>query len=71
MVYSSYTLQKYSDIVLHTMARETQFRTEAMTSRIAQLAVVDALIASLALRDYESAVDTIRKTSEVLSIKRY
>ncbi|MCP1676685.1 DNA-binding MurR/RpiR family transcriptional regulator [Natronocella acetinitrilica] len=64
-------IQAYADIVLYTMARETQFRTEAMTSRIAQLAVVDALIAALALRDYEGAADTIRRTSEVLSIKRY
>lgn len=64
-------IQAYTDIVLYTMARETQFRTEAMTSRIAQLAVVDALIAALALRDYERSADTIRRTSEVLSIKRY
>ena len=64
-------IQAYTDIVLYTMARETQFRTEAMTSRIAQLAVVDALIAGLALRDYEGAAATIRRTSEVLSIKRY
>lgn len=42
-------LLAYTDIVLNTLARETQFRTEAMTSRIAQLAIVDALIACLAL----------------------
>ena len=53
------------------MARETQFRTEAMTSRIAQLAIVDALIACLALATYDRAVDTIAHTFEVLADKRY
>jgi RpiR family carbohydrate utilization transcriptional regulator len=63
-------IQNYADVVLHTMARETRFRTEAMTSRIAQLAIVDALIAALALATYDTAVDTIAKTFDVLSIKR-
>lgn len=63
-------LLAYSDIVLNTLARETQFRTEAMTSRIAQLAIVDALIACLALADYERSTATIARTFEVLSTKR-
>jgi RpiR family carbohydrate utilization transcriptional regulator len=64
-------IQSYADVVLHTMARETEFRTEAMTSRIAQLAIVDTLIACLAMADYDKAVDTIRRTFEVLSVKRF
>lgn len=64
-------LLRYTDIVLQTMARETRFRTEAMTSRIAQLAIVDALIACVALRSYNKSVETIGKTFEVLSTKRY
>tara|TARA_R110002020_G_scaffold19053_1_gene66100 strand:+ start:1956 stop:2828 length:873 start_codon:yes stop_codon:yes gene_type:complete len=63
-------LLAHADIVLNTLARETQFRTEAMTSRIAQLAVIDALIAALALADYDRAVETIGKTFDVLSTKR-
>jgi RpiR family transcriptional regulator, carbohydrate utilization regulator len=63
-------LLSHTDIVLHTLARETQFRTEAMTSRIAQLAVIDTLIAALALADYDRAVATIDKTFDVLSVKR-
>jgi DNA-binding MurR/RpiR family transcriptional regulator len=69
--YGKSPLVAHSDIVLHTMARETQFRTEAMTSRIAQLAIVDALIACLALATYDRAVDTIAHTFEVLADKRY
>lgn len=64
-------IQAYADIVLFTMARETRFRTEAMTSRIAQFCVVDALIAGLALADYDHATDVLRKTFDVLSIKRF
>lgn len=64
-------IQAYADIVLFTMARETRFRTEAMTSRIAQLCVVDALIAGLALADYDHATDVLKKTFDVLSIKRF
>lgn len=69
--YGKSPLLTHADIVLHTMAKETQFRTEAMTSRIAQLAVVDALIASLALATYDRSVDTIARTFDVLSTKRF
>lgn len=63
-------LLAHTDIVLNTLARETQFRTEAMTSRIAQLAIVDALIACLALADYDRSVSTLARTFEVLATKR-
>lgn len=64
-------IQAFCDLVLFTMARETNFRTEAMTSRLAQLAIIDALIACLALSDYDQSVATLRKTFDVLSLKRY
>jgi DNA-binding MurR/RpiR family transcriptional regulator len=64
-------IQAYADVVLFTMARETLFRTEAMTSRIAQLCVLDALIATLALADYEHATKTLQHTFDTLSIKRF
>lgn len=64
-------IRAHAAIVLTTMARETRFRTEAITSRIAQLCVVDALIAGLALADYDRATDVLKKTFDVLSIKRF
>lgn len=64
-------IQAYADVVLFTMARETRFRTEAMTSRIAQLCVIDALIAALALADYDRSTEALRQTFDVLSIKRF
>jgi RpiR family transcriptional regulator, carbohydrate utilization regulator len=68
--YGKSPIQSYADVVLYTMARETEFRTEAMASRIAQLGIVDALIACLAIATYDRAVSTIRGTFEVLSVKR-
>jgi DNA-binding MurR/RpiR family transcriptional regulator len=64
-------IQAFADVTLFTMARETLFRTEAMTSRIAQLCVIDTLIAALALADYERSTETLRETFDVLSLKRF
>lgn len=64
-------IQEYADVVLHTAARETRFRTEAMTSRIAELAIVDALTAVVALADFDSSLKNIDSTFTVLSAKRF
>jgi DNA-binding MurR/RpiR family transcriptional regulator len=61
----------FADVVLHTAARETQFRTEAMTSRIASLSIVDALNACVALANYQRSLDIIDRTLAVLSSKRF
>ncbi len=64
-------IQAFADIKLFTMSRETKFRTEAMTSRIAQLCVLDALVAGIALDDYEHSVSVLQKTFNVLALKRF
>jgi DNA-binding MurR/RpiR family transcriptional regulator len=69
--YGKSPLQAYADIVLHTAARETQFRTEAMTSRIAELSVIDALTTCVALATYQRSVETINHTFDILSSKRF
>lgn len=63
-------IQKTADVVLQTLAQETKFRTEAMTSRIAQLSIIDALIAALALTRHDQAVATLETTFNALSSKR-
>jgi RpiR family carbohydrate utilization transcriptional regulator len=68
--YKRSPIQKVADVVLQTLARETKFRTEAMTSRIAQLSIVDALIAALALTRHDEVVDTLQTTFNALSSKR-
>jgi DNA-binding MurR/RpiR family transcriptional regulator len=69
--YGKSPIQAYADVVLFTAARETQFRTEAMTSRIAELCIVDTLNACLALATYERSLHTIARTFDVLSTKRF
>ena len=64
-------IQAFADVVLYTAAKETRFRTEAMTSRIAQLAIVDALNACIALANYERSLETIQRTADILSTKRF
>ena len=64
-------IQAFAEVLLFTMARETNFTTEAMTSRLAQLAIIDVLIACLALTDYERSTEIVRRTYQVLSLKRY
>ena len=52
-----------ADIVLHTSARETTFRSGATSSRIAQLTVVDCLCVAMAQRNWsgtKSALDQSR-----------
>jgi len=69
--YGKSPITAFADVVLHTAARETQFRTEAMTSRIASLSIVDALNACVALRNYERSLEVIDGTLAVLSSKRF
>lgn len=62
---------EFADVTLFTAARETRFRTEAMASRIAELSIVDALTACVALRSYDRSVRTLMESADVLSTKRY
>lgn len=48
-----------ADLLLVTAARETTFRSGAMSSRIAQLAVVDYLFAGVAQRSYDEAIKAL------------
>jgi len=69
--YGKSPIQAFADVVLYTAARETQFRTEAMTSRIAELSIVDALTTCVALASYERSLKTINHTFDILSSKRF
>ncbi|WP_324716829.1 MurR/RpiR family transcriptional regulator [Carboxydochorda subterranea] len=64
-------ITRASDISLFTSARETAFRTEAMSSRVAQVTLLDALFVLVALRRYEQALANIERAREVNADKRY
>jgi DNA-binding MurR/RpiR family transcriptional regulator len=59
-----------ADFVLLTAARETAFRSGAMTSRIAQLTVVDCLFVVLAQHDLPASRDALERTYEAAQAKR-
>jgi hypothetical protein len=69
--YGKSPIQAYTDIVLYTAAKETRFPNEAMTSRIAETAIVDALHACMALANYDRALDMIQRTGDIISTKRF
>lgn len=62
---------KYCDIVLFTSTKETAFKSESITARIAQLAIIDSLVAIVAFRSYEKSYDAIQKTRNATSNRKY
>ncbi len=65
---SSY-LADLSDIILYTTSLEGEFRSAAMTSRMSQLCVVDALFTNCSYIDIDKSVKMIETTYE--TFKKY
>jgi DNA-binding MurR/RpiR family transcriptional regulator len=63
-------ITEVADFTLLTAARETAFRSGAMTSRIAQLTVVDCLFVLLARRDLPATMDALARTFAAAQDKR-
>jgi DNA-binding MurR/RpiR family transcriptional regulator len=55
-------ITKISDIVLQTASKETLFRTDAISSRIAQLTIIDILVAAVANQQYDLYFGNLQKT---------
>jgi RpiR family transcriptional regulator, carbohydrate utilization regulator len=55
-------ITKISDIVLQTASKETLFRTDAISSRIAQLTIIDILVAAVANQQYDLYYGNLQKT---------
>ena len=64
-------ITKVSNIKLFTAAKETAFGSDATSSRIAQLSIVDVLYAGIANQDYDHALLLVQKTREASAGKRY
>jgi DNA-binding MurR/RpiR family transcriptional regulator len=54
-----------SDLLLTTAARETTFSAGAMSSRIAQFALLDCLFAGVAQGSYDHAIEALQSTYDV------
>lgn len=73
IVITSYTkssLAQLADVKLYSSTRETSFRTEAISARIAQLCIIDTLYVGLSLVRQEETLDNLQKIREVISSKR-
>lgn len=57
-------LADLSDVVLYTASLEGEFRSAAMSSRISQLAMVDALYTHCAYKDIDRSIKMLKKTHE-------
>jgi len=64
-------ITKVSDITLFTAARETAFSSDAMTSRLAQMSIVDTLYLAVALSQYDRSLALIQKSRQASASKRY
>lgn len=67
--YQKSSIEKVSDVVLHTVSDETNYRILGLNSRIAQLAIIDTIYSYLVCH-MESACDSIAKTENVLQSKK-
>jgi DNA-binding MurR/RpiR family transcriptional regulator len=63
-------IARAADYVLTTAARETTFRSGAMTSRIAALTVVDCLFVAVAQRNYQQALRALERTYQAVRARR-
>ncbi len=63
-------MSKFCDIMLLTSIKETVFRSESVTARIAQLSVIDVLVATASLLDYQNAYEAIQSTRKATANRK-
>lgn len=64
-------LAKVSDVALITASRETRFRSEALSSRIAQASVMDLLYVAVGLKNRNRALGCAKKIEDVITAKQF
>lgn len=64
-------VDKHTDFLLYTNAQETKYSILAMTSRIAQLAVIDTLYSYIVICGGDIISQAIHSTEEALESKKY
>ncbi|MDA1770883.1 MurR/RpiR family transcriptional regulator [Bacillus cereus] len=68
--YKKSALSQLADITLYTSTRETEFRTEASSSRLAQLSLLDTLYVGVSLQRQEETLKNLQSIRETISMKR-
>ncbi|HEX5856687.1 MAG TPA: MurR/RpiR family transcriptional regulator [Microbacterium sp.] len=64
------SLDDVCDVVLRTSVRESRFRSGAMASRIAQLALIDMLFVLVLRQDFPLMTESLRRTYDAVSSRR-
>ena len=64
-------INEHSDIVLNTRSDETKYSILAMSSRIAQLAIFDAIYTYIVMHSNKAAVRAIKDAESALHSKKY
>lgn len=60
--YPESPLGRQADLVLTTITRETRYRSGSMSSRMAQLAIVDFIFVRVAQRSYDTVFESLKAT---------
>ncbi|ABK85338.1 SIS domain protein [Bacillus cereus 03BB102] len=68
--YQKSALSQLTDITLYTSTRETEFRTEASSSRLAQLSLIDTLYVGVSLQRQEETLKHLQSIRETISMRR-
>ncbi|WP_096199027.1 MurR/RpiR family transcriptional regulator [Bacillus sp. FJAT-45350] len=63
-------LSQGADISLYTVSQETEFRSEALASRLAQLSIIDALYVNISIGRKDLMKPSLQKLREAISLKR-
>jgi DNA-binding MurR/RpiR family transcriptional regulator len=68
--FSKSALSQKVDYPLYTVAEETDYRSEALSSRIAQLSILDALFVNVMIAREEAGKESLHKMRNAISVKR-
>ncbi|MBE4906881.1 MurR/RpiR family transcriptional regulator [Bacillus luteolus] len=68
--YSKTPLSKKADITLFTVSEETEFRSEALASRLAQLTIIDALYVNVSVKLKDEMQASLKRMRNAVAIKR-
>ncbi|MCF6411093.1 MurR/RpiR family transcriptional regulator [Pseudalkalibacillus salsuginis] len=59
------------DVPLFTTSEETDYRSEALASRIAQLSIIDALYVNVMMKTKDKSQESLNKMRKAISVKRF
>ncbi|QKS72724.1 MurR/RpiR family transcriptional regulator [Paenalkalicoccus suaedae] len=63
-------LSEQVDVALFTLSEETEYRSEALASRLAQLSLIDALYVNVSIRKKEQMQESVTKMRQAISRTR-